>query len=455
MRGHFLGVAAFLALLAGSGVPGWAQRSTYVGQSGSIITTVAGLAGYARKGTVAGVTDGSSATDCTVGGGATAVLCTYNGSGWNAVAGGSSNSAMKPASSDGIQYASTSGNDSNDGLSWGTAKATVAAACEALGSNSTCASGGRGTVWIGAGVTGVPWPTSVGNYPILLIQLNSGATNGEIGGGELDFLNDVRVWGNYGGEFELTATAAAAGSNSPQTAPFWFSGSYWTGGAAAEDAWLFQLADAPGANPTSTLSLLHDFGSTGPSQLFVGLPNNSPYTATSSQNWSSPSLVLGGNAWNGSASVSDAWSIHNPLANGSEPPSFLTFTHNNSTNTAAYNYGLEVDGSGNGNYGLLRLRALAGQGYYTDLLDTYSAPQVFEIAQFDGSSETVELTVTRGAAVTATHCLQVNGTSGPTWCSGSAAPTGSCTSGSLYSNTGGSSGSTLYTCVSSAWLDVK
>lgn len=51
--------------------------------------------------------------------------------------------------------------------------------------------------------------------------------------------------------------------------------------------------------------------------------------------------------------------------------------------------------------------------------------------------------------------LQVGGSSGPTWTSGSGPPRGSCTNGSLYSNTGGSAGSTLYVCVSESWTDVK
>jgi len=42
-----------------------------------------------------------------------------------------------------------------------------------------------------------------------------------------------------------------------------------------------------------------------------------------------------------------------------------------------------------------------------------------------------------------------------TWRSGTGTPSGSCTSGSLYSNTSGTSGSTLYVCVSSAWVDLK
>lgn len=46
----------------------------------------------------------------------------------------------------------------------------------------------------------------------------------------------------------------------------------------------------------------------------------------------------------------------------------------------------------------------------------------------------------------------IGGSSGPTWSSGSAAPSGSCTTGSLYSRTSGSVG--FYVCASSAWLTV-
>jgi len=51
------------------------------------------------------------------------------------------NFALKNASGDNIQYVSTTGADTNDGLSWGTAKLTVGAACVALGGNSSCTTG--------------------------------------------------------------------------------------------------------------------------------------------------------------------------------------------------------------------------------------------------------------------------------------------------------------------------
>jgi hypothetical protein len=63
-------------------------------------------------------------------------------------AGGGTNSpsaAVKPASSDAIQYVSPNGNDSNDGLSMGTAKATILAAYNALpGTGGTIYVSGNG-----------------------------------------------------------------------------------------------------------------------------------------------------------------------------------------------------------------------------------------------------------------------------------------------------------------------
>lgn len=46
-------------------------------------------------------------------------------------------------------------------------------------------------------------------------------------------------------------------------------------------------------------------------------------------------------------------------------------------------------------------------------------------------------------------------TGGISFSSGSGAPSGACQSGSLYVNSAGASGSTLYACVSSAWTNVK
>jgi hypothetical protein len=57
-------------------------------------------------------------------------------------------SEIKPRSSDAIQYVSPHGNEANDGLSWGTAKLTVFAACEALpGGGQSPATCGSGTIY--------------------------------------------------------------------------------------------------------------------------------------------------------------------------------------------------------------------------------------------------------------------------------------------------------------------
>src|SRR5271156_2213772 len=66
---------------------------------------------------------------------------------------------IKPRTSDAIQYVSPHGNDSNDGLSWGTAKLTVFAACEALPGGatnpSTC---GNGTIYFSDKSSATPFP---------------------------------------------------------------------------------------------------------------------------------------------------------------------------------------------------------------------------------------------------------------------------------------------------------
>lgn len=63
------------------------------------------------------------------------------------------NAALKPSVAMGIQYVATSGNDSNDGLSWGTAKLTVDAAILALpGAVASPATQGNGTVYVTDGV---------------------------------------------------------------------------------------------------------------------------------------------------------------------------------------------------------------------------------------------------------------------------------------------------------------
>ena len=57
------------------------------GGGGTTITfdTVANLPGAPAAGDLAGVTNGSTASDCTSGGGSTYNVCVYNGSAWETV----------------------------------------------------------------------------------------------------------------------------------------------------------------------------------------------------------------------------------------------------------------------------------------------------------------------------------------------------------------------------------
>jgi hypothetical protein len=65
------------------------------GGSGLVITTAPISSGNAKTGNVVSVTNGSSATDCTVGGGTTVVVCVYSGTSWSALgSGGASPSSL-------------------------------------------------------------------------------------------------------------------------------------------------------------------------------------------------------------------------------------------------------------------------------------------------------------------------------------------------------------------------
>src|ERR1700684_2671761 len=77
------------------------------GGSGVTITTVAGLPSVSGKtnGTIAIVTNGASATDCTTGGGSTVVNCQFNGSSWSQVVAASSGSTAFSALTGGTNTA--------------------------------------------------------------------------------------------------------------------------------------------------------------------------------------------------------------------------------------------------------------------------------------------------------------------------------------------------------------
>ena len=74
----------------------------------------------------------------------------------------SPNAAMKPGASDAIQYVSPNGNDSNDGLSIGTAKLTIMAAYDTLGQ-------GGGTIYISGSSTSGVYCTSTAGQGIWIM----------------------------------------------------------------------------------------------------------------------------------------------------------------------------------------------------------------------------------------------------------------------------------------------
>jgi hypothetical protein len=112
----------FLAALLLSGIA-VAQSSSSGGNAGLTPYTVATLPTGKSRGTFATVSDGSTASDCTVGGGTTAVACIYTGSAW-AFAG---SSASAPAFS-------AIGSGTNTG------------AAMTVGSGSSLATSGTGTI---------------------------------------------------------------------------------------------------------------------------------------------------------------------------------------------------------------------------------------------------------------------------------------------------------------------
>jgi len=129
----------------------------------------------------------------------------------------SSHAALKPQSPVQVQYASANGNDSNDGLSLGTAKRTVYAALLALpGGNESTLTAGYGTVWL-VGDVNYGGPVKGGGFWIM---------------GHLDpnFSSPPRGWLKSSGPISLRAYSpsnAAAQNHMPN--------SYITAGAGAPD----------------------------------------------------------------------------------------------------------------------------------------------------------------------------------------------------------------------------
>jgi len=110
---HFAG--CFLLLMLVTSAFAQASGGNRSGGGGITITTVAGLSNAHSNGvgSVAVVKDGNSASDCTVGGGSTLVMCVYNGTTWGVF------------SSAGIGYPAGTGLAVvSAGTAWGTTKAS-------------------------------------------------------------------------------------------------------------------------------------------------------------------------------------------------------------------------------------------------------------------------------------------------------------------------------------------
>lgn len=125
-----------------------------------------------------------------------------------------SGQSTKPTHSDGVQYVTMSGTDSNDGLSWGTAKASINAALAALPS---CVSGASnyshcGEIAVAAGTYTISSQMQV-NSPFVAIRgIGSNVTNLDFTATSgcaflFDALNNSNSGGNAsGGLFDLKIT---------------------------------------------------------------------------------------------------------------------------------------------------------------------------------------------------------------------------------------------------------
>ncbi|MGH2507878.1 MAG: hypothetical protein ACRDHZ_10825, partial [Ktedonobacteraceae bacterium] len=125
-------------------------------------------------------------------------------------------------------------------------------------------------------------------------------------------------------------------------------------------------------------------------------------------------------------------------------------------NLVANYYDVQAEGpSGSSLLCLASGTSLSGYGMFRpNTADAYlcAGSQQPKLAWFDGigdsffsGSVSVGWKITPGTA----------GGRGASWSSGSSAPAGYCSNGSLYSNTSGKGGSTLYACVAGSWVDVK
>lgn len=211
-------------------------------------------------------------------------------SGWQCI-------GVTPLASDNIQYVSASGNDSNDGLSWGSAKLTAAAALAAIGAS-----------------------------PGVIYESPAIVSDGIAGTGSATGLNGW-IWAPqrfYAGPLNQ-ATSANTGVDSRRIR---LSGSVWNGSKAVDDFWEFYVNSFPGSFTNgSNLILQHSSVENGAgrvlhlSDVVIGPPG----TATSTQNFNSFAFDNQGAYWDGSAQ-NMLWEMANTVTPTSGFP--VTFRQN-------------------------------------------------------------------------------------------------------------------------------
>jgi polygalacturonase len=117
-----------------------------------------------------------------------------------------------------------------------------------------------------------------------------------------------------------------------------------------------------------------------------------------------------------------------------------------SQTTGFFNYGLAISWNYSG-----------GDGEVDFFLGNQGASGGANFYQVNGSGDVTGgpiLKLQPNGSLISNGLLQIGGVSGPTWSTGNAAPTGTATNGSLYSNSSGTTGSTLYVYVAGAWKNL-
>jgi len=136
------------------------------------------------------------------------------------------NGQLKPASSDALRYVSTAGNDSNDGLSWGSAKLTVYGACISLpGGSASPPTCGAGTIYFSDSASANP-TAGAGVWLMAASDPNyaSPPTGWLRKGGAISIIGVPK--GTYGPNAHLGRAFLAGGSNADRNHPaIWLSGS--------------------------------------------------------------------------------------------------------------------------------------------------------------------------------------------------------------------------------------